>query len=219
MRRALWFAAAAMLALGCAANKKMPRPVPNLAAEAPAAPSLEMATASGGVQAQPARPVRIELDTRRPSKREVAVHDHWSAERDGLIADADVPAPDPLSKARREAREMVEKKARSVVMGGVDEPGMNSRMTAKRQREARQVARTMRRAAMNSLDEPRGTDPRRVDLEMSDVNLQRANGAGLVGIRPRDGYLGRSECPNGSCVNHGVSRAGQARALANTLDP
>jgi hypothetical protein len=219
MKKALLLAAAVLLALGCAATKKGQAELAHQGQGQLAAP-LQLAAVDGAT-VQDAALIVPKIESKRPDRHQMDVRAYWE-QRKAEVNKANTEGAgkiDMSAKRNREAREMIEKKKQSAVMGGVDEPGMTNIMSDKMKREAQQMVKGMRQAVMNSLDEPHGNDTRRVDLEMSDVNMSRANGAGLVGMQPHDHYLSQGECPQGRCVNRELGSSGRMNSLGNLLDP
>ncbi|HUT78384.1 MAG TPA: hypothetical protein VM285_11890, partial [Polyangia bacterium] len=214
----LLLAAAALLVLGCSTVRRGPT-VTGHQSQDPAVAPLQVAA----VEADPGTPApaNMVVESRRPSQHAQDVHSYW-AQKKASVNKANTEGLGKVNhsaKQDREMREMIENKKKATIMGDLDSPGMTNIMSDKMKREAQQMIKGMRQSVMNSLDEPHGTDVRRVDLEMRDVNTARMNGAGLVGMQPHDRFISNSECPNNRCVNGAAGSSGRMRSLGNEIDP
>jgi hypothetical protein len=219
MKGTLLLAAAALLVLGCSTVRRGPTVTGHRGQDPTVAP-LQVAAAAADSGAL-ATPVDQIVESKRPSRHAQDVHAYWE-QRNASVNKANTQGLGKVNhnaKQEREMRQMIENKKKATIMGDLDSPGMTNIMSDKMKREAQQMVKGMRQAVMNSLDEPRGTDSRRVDLTMRDVNTSRMNGNGLVGMQPHDHFISNSECPNNRCVNGAAGSSGRARSLGNQIDP
>jgi len=210
--------AAALFAFGCSQTAIQTKGTVEHSRVAPVSADIALASSNAAVDA--VGPVVTEPTKRHhPSEHEMAVHRHHQ-EMHVKARNNDYWS---VNKVRTDWREeelkrIVQQKIKSTVLGGVDEPSFNRVLTEKRKRETIRQLKAMRKAVMNSLDDPRPCYKNSLDIKPSDLNRSRMPGNGLVGMTPHDHYISKSECPNNRCVNSALTSRNRMKALGNFVD-